>query len=366
MFIAVLSQLTSKQVIYMNSVIELDVGIDFSMDVLSSIIEMNKNSSDVKVTEVYGSIQTQFLELPSARPDFRLSSCNKIEFEKYVDVARNNNICVCYAANAPFSYAVSDYHKDFKKILASLQYLERIGVEHIIVSNPLLMEFVSNYSDLRIKISTIQSVNRVSSLKYYSDYNVNRICPDIYLNRNIASLKSLSTEARKYGIELELLVNEICLYGDAPCSNILRTACYLHSCLGGNPDSLFNNWPFERCQTERKKHPICWLKIPYILPQYLKYYQEHAEIKHFKITGRTNTHEYLLNTLKHYMNLEYKGTIQELFMLPSNQFSGAVPIYAEQLVNDGFFDELYNFKSCDYKCERCLFCNEYGRKMSLI
>lgn len=352
-----------KKGIYMHSTIELDVGIDFSMDVLRAIIEKNKDSKDVKVTELYGSLQTRFFDIPSARPDFRLSSCNRQEFEKYVDIAKSNGIYVCYTTNAPFSNSVLNYHNELKKTIDALHYLEDIGIEHVIVSNPLLMEIISNYSNLKIKISTIQGVNRASSIKHYANYNVYKLCPDIYVNRNILLLKSLYTEAKKYGIELELLANEICLYGDTPCNNILRTACYTHSSLGGNPDALFNNWPFERCQAERDKYPICWLKIPYILPQYLQYYQEHTGINHFKITGRTNTHTYLLNTLHHYMNLDYSGKLQNLFMLPSNQINSNVSIYADHL-ND-FFDNLYRLESCDYKCESCLFCYKYGKSIGI-
>ena len=349
----------------MGAIVEYDVGTDFDMDVLSAIIEMNRASRDAKVTEVYGSLRTHILNLPSARPDFRLSTCTKLEFEKYVALAERNEITVNYAVNAPFSSSINNYYEEIGEIVSLLKYLENVGVKRIIVSNPLLMEIVSDYTDLKLKISTIQGVNRASSIKYYAANNVDMICPDIYVNRNIPLLQSMSVEARKHGVELELLANEICLFGDTPCSNTLRTACYTHSSLGGNPDSLFNNWPFERCQTERRKHPVCWLKIPYILPQYVTYFQEQTGIRHFKISGRTNTHEYLLKTVRCYMEMDFKGKIQELFMLPSNHVDFDVDVSAEQLMNCGFFDKLYSSKACDYRCENCRFCDEYGRLLGL-
>ena len=349
----------------MNAIVEFDVGTDFDTDVLSAIIEMNRTSQNAKVTEVYGSLRTGVLNLPSARPDFRLSTCTKLEFEKYVAFARRNGIAVNYAVNSPFSSSIDAYHEQIEEIASLLKYLENVGVERIIVSNPLLMEIASEYTNLKLKISTIQGVNRASAIKYYAAYNVDRICPDIYVNRNIPLLQSMSTEAEKHGMGLELLANEICLFGDTPCSNTLRSACYSHSSLGGNPNSLFNNWPFERCQTERKRHPVCWLKIPYILPQYVAYYQEQAGIRHFKISGRTNTHEYLLKTVRCYMEMDFRGKIQELFMLPDNHVDFDVDVSAEQLMNCGFFDKLYSSKACDYKCESCRFCDEYGKLLGL-
>ena len=350
----------------MSAVVEYDVGTDFDRNVLSTIIRMNKVSQHAKVTEVYGSLRRNQLNLPSARPDFRLSTCTKLEFEQYVALARRNGIVVSYAVNAPFTSSVDSYHDELGEIVRLLKYLEDVGVECVIVSNPLLMEIASAHTSLKLKVSTIQGVNRASSIKYYAAFNVGRICPDIYVNRNIPLLRSMSEEARKHGIELELLANEICLFGDAPCSNTLRAACYAHSSLGGNPDSLFGNWPFGRCQAERRKHPVCWLKIPYILPQYVAYFAEQTGIRHFKISGRTNTHEYLLKTVRAYMDMHFEGRIQELFMLPGNNIDCDVDLTAEQLEDCGFFDELYRSRACDYTCESCRFCDGYARSFGLL
>ena len=346
-------------------IVEYDVGTDFDLDVLSALVEMNETSQHARIAEVYGSLQTSVLDLPSARPDFRLSACTMRDFERYVDLAQRNGITVSYAVNAPFTSSINDYHECVDEVVGLLKYLESVGITCIIVSNPLLMEIASECTDLRLKVSTIQGVNRASSIKYYAAYNVDRICPDIYVNRNTGLLRSMSDEAKRHGIELELLANEICLFGDTPCSNMLRAACYAHSSLGGNPDALFDNWPFARCQAERKKNPICWLKIPYILPQYVGFYREQTGISHFKISGRTNTHEYLLKTVRCYMEMSFEGKIQELFMLPSNRSDGDVDVTAEQLISSGFFDKLYGSRACDYKCESCRLCDEYGRSFGL-
>jgi len=348
-----------------SSVIELNVGTDFDLDVLAEIIKLNEASNDVKITEVYGSLKTCFLDLPSARPNFRLSASNRQNLERYIAIARDSGITVNYTVNAPFFISVAEYQDKLTKTIEHLRYLESIGIERVIVANPLLMEIISEHTGLAIKVSTIQGINNTSAIKYYSSFNVDRICPDIYVNRNLVLLKSMADEARKYGIELELLANEICLYGDSPCSNILRTSCYMHSALGGNSDHHFNNWPFQRCQEARDRHPICWLKIPYILPQYLKYYQDQADINHFKITGRTNTHEYLLKTVRCYMQKEYTGIIRDLFMLPDNRPRGKSEISTELLLHNGFFDELYRFRSCDYQCNSCHYCDRFAQRLSL-
>ena len=97
----------------------------------------------------------------------------------------------------------------------------------------------------------------------------------------------------------------------------------------------------------------------------MTYYLAQSGIRHFKISGRTNTHEYLLKTVRCYMEMDFRGKIQELFMLPDNHVDFDVDVSAEQLMNCGFFDKLYSSKACDYKCESCRFCNEYGKLLGL-
>lgn len=349
----------------MDSIIELNVGTDFDISVLNSIIEMNEEHDDVKVTEVYGSLRSEYIDMPSARPDFRLSDSGRDNFEEFIRVAGEAGISINYTSNASFSKSVDEYNLKREKIVDVFKYLESVGVKSVIIANPLLIELVSENTNLKIKVSTILGVNKASAIKHYANSHVNKICADIYVNRNIPLLKAMQDEAFKYDIDIELLANEICLYGDAPCSNVLRSSCYTHSSLGGNKDKAFNNWPFERCQRARQEYPICWLKIPYILPQYLKYYKEHTGIRHFKITGRTNTHEYLLKTLRCYMDMEYDGSIPELFMLPQNISNKEIVIGTDTLTGMGFFDNLLNNKQCDYNCESCGFCDGYADKLGI-
>ncbi len=349
----------------MDSIIELNVGTDFDISVLRSIIEMNETSEEVKVTEVYGSLRSEYVDMPSARPDFRLSNSDRVNFEEYIKIAKKNGISINYTANASFSRAIDEYAGKKNEICDVFRYLESVGVNSVIVANPLLVEMVEECTDLKIKISTIQGINKPSAIKHYANGHVYKICADIYVNRNIPLLKAMQDEAKKYNIEIELLANEVCLFGDAPCSNVLRSSCYAHSSMGGNKNKLFNNWPFERCQRARQEYPICWLKIPYILPQYLKFYVEHTGIHNFKITGRTNTHDYLLRTLKAYMDMEYEGSIPELFMLPQNISNKDVLIYTDQLEETGFFDNLLKKKQCDYRCEECGFCEAYWKKLEI-
>lgn len=344
----------------MKQVLTLNVGTNFSYEQIAKFIELNKSDLPVKIHTLYGSLRNSIMGIPSARPDFRIGNRTIKDFEKFVQLAIENGIEIEYAANATLNASINDLDLGQSDLINKFKYLESIGVKRLIVSNPLLMEIISDHTSLKIKASTILGINKPMALSYYAKYNVDNICPDIYINRNLPLLCELHQEGAKYGIELELLVNETCFYGDTPCNNMLRYSCYQHSSMGGNPDKLFSGWPFSRCQEERKNHPICWLKIPYILPQHIREYAEITGITKFKVSGRTNTTQYLLNILEKYMNENFVGNVEELFMLPQNvtsSISGKFDV--EKLISLKHFDKWMNSKSfCDYNCHICRHCEK--------
>ncbi|MBE5742669.1 MAG: hypothetical protein E7360_05075 [Clostridiales bacterium] len=349
----------------MDKKIILNVGTDFSLKQIEKYKELNQKYSEVKIGSVFGSLNSKELDVRSARPDYRIGNTTFSEFEKYVQMANDLNIEVEYTANATLYSSLDNLHGNLPKITENFKTLEKIGVKRLIVSNPLMMEIVHEYTGLKQKASTIMGINKPSAIKHYAKYGVDSICTDIYVNRNVPLLKELQTEALKYGAEIELLANEVCFYGDTPCSNVLRSACYQHSSFGGNYNKYFNNWPFSRCQSEREKYPVCWLKIPYILPQHTKIYQKNTGISRFKISGRTNSWEYLSSIVEKYLSQTFSGDIHNLFMLPQNTSSFTHKnITVEQLDNLSFFNKwTVEKKGCNYNCSTCGYCDKIYEKL---
>ena len=356
-----------KRMLLMENEITLNVGTNFRINQIERFAELNKRYEGIRIGSVFGSLRTDVLDLPSARPDFRLAETDQRTFELFVSIARKSRIEVEYAANATLNNNIIKIHEDLKEIISQFRYLESVGVTRVILSNPLLMEIVSEYTNLKIKVSTVVGINKPNAIKHYSRLNVDNICPDIYINRNFALLKDLQKVAFDYNIKVELLANEVCFYGDVPCNNVLRTACYEHSSMGGNPLQLFNNWPFQRCQAEREKSSSCWLKIPFILPQHIKKYSELTGITRFKVSGRTNTETYLFWIIEKYMAQKFEGEIRNLFMLPQNNVPTAnFSITIEDLEKEGFFSSRFNGDGCcNYNCHECCYCDKIYEKLRL-
>lgn len=342
----------------------LTVGTNFDIDQLEYFIDCNERFDNVKIDKVYGSIRTEHINLFSARPNFRLGNANRKSFEKYVKLAREHKIGVDYTANALLNMSVETLYEKETSIVDHFKYLESVGITRIIVANPLIMELVAKHTSLKIKCSTILGINRVNAIKYYAQYRVDSICPDIYINRNIPLLADIQQECQKYGINLELLANEVCMFGDIPCNNMLRTNCYIHSSLGGNPQNRFDFWPFSRCQAARKETPASILKIPFVLPIHLERYLQETGISSFKISGRTNTFEYLSSTVEKYMSQSFEGPIENLFMLPQNiQHTVEESITVEQLMEQKFFEKIFSRSNCcDYQCHKCQYCDKIYEK----
>lgn len=343
----------------------LTVGTNFDYRQLDFFIKCNEQYDEVKIDKVYGSLRTDKINLPSARPDFRLGNSDRKVLESFVKTAKNNNICVDYTVNALLNMPVEELYSKKQEIIDLFRYLESIGVERIIAANPLIMELITEYTGLKIKCSTILGIDRVSAIKHYSKYRVDYICPDIYINRNISLLAEMNKACQKYGMNLELLANEICIFGDAPCSNVLRTNCYLHSSFGGNPNNRFDSWPFSRCQKARQDYPESILKIPFILPNHMNYYYNNCCIKYFKVSGRTNTFEYLTYVVEKYLSQEFDESIENLFMLPQNTKHAAnKSINYKTLEENGFFERILNpANPCDYQCHKCRYCENFYEKL---
>ena len=66
------------------------VGVNFDFDLLDKIIELNKASEKGVITELYGS-DREHSKL-AARPGFRLPDISSKDLEKYIRIAKDNNI----------------------------------------------------------------------------------------------------------------------------------------------------------------------------------------------------------------------------------------------------------------------------------
>jgi hypothetical protein len=347
--------------------ITLIIGCTWDFEQLDLIIELNKKYQDrkIRVSELYGSLRSSYIPLPSARPDYRIPNVSLAHFKKYVAKARDNHIGINYACNGTLIDGVKQLHKKKGIFGDTFKMLEDVGVSRLMFSNPLLIEIAKEYCTVPIDISTIFHPTFIANLPIYAEWNVDKVHMNIYLNRDIQFLKKYNDAAKKYNIRPCLLANEFCMFGLSPCSGIMRDACYNCSTAGGNEKDYFSNWPFARCHNARRGNPVAWLIACFILPQHLKFYKEQTGISNFKITGRTNPVEHVTFLIKTYLSENYQGKIVNLWVDPGKPAKSLIEeqfnIEVSELEDVDFFSRWFSRKypPCDFSCGlNCTWCKD--------
>ncbi len=297
---------------------QFKVGVNFEEKLLNNIIELNKEQTENFVTELYGSIACD--HQLAARPAFRLPQISDEELKKYITKARNKGIVFNYTLNSISPYvSKKEFANNLDKIINRINYLKDIGVYRFTISNPILLEIFKKYIDrnTRIEISTISHVDTLTQIKFYNDeYCVDKICCNLLKNRDFNWLEKASNYCYNNNIILELMVNEFCGVGGNNYGThcIYRDSCYIcHATNVNESDALsFDNYPMKFCTQSRNKNPANWLRMNWIRPDDLHYYND-IGIYNFKITGRTGSSNYIIKTLNAYLNEHYEGNLINLW-----------------------------------------------------
>lgn len=338
--------------------INLVVGCTWDFEQLDLIIKSNEEYKDkrIGICELYGSLRSSYIHLPSARPNYRIPDVDFNHFRKFVAKARDNNVGINYTCNGSFTEPIAEVYRRKNILRDAFQMLEDVGVSRFTFSNPLLIEIAKKNCNIPVDISTIIHPTFLTNLPVYGAWNVDKVYTNIYLNRNVPFLKKYNNVANKYNIRPCLIVNEFCMFGLSPCSGILRDACYNCSTAGGNENGYFCNWPYGRCHSARMENVVSWLSACFILPQHLRFYKKETGISNFKVTGRTNSVEHVTFLMKMYLSEDYQDELVNLWVDPGEPAKSVIEkkfdIRASELEKVDFFNRWFSNKypACDFSC----------------
>lgn len=133
--------------------------------------------------------------------------------------------------------------------------------------------------------------------------------------------------------------------------------------------SEFNNYPMNLCMASRDMNPSNWLKLRFIRPEDIKFYND-IGITNFKITGRTGSSEYIIRTLSAYLNESFEGNLINLWkplesILDESKESNATHSIPNKSL-DGFIDIwVKDKKQCDLEVcgQTCNYCERFYKKV---
>jgi collagenase-like PrtC family protease len=235
-------------------------------------------------------------------------------------------------------------------------------VARVVITHPLVLAEFSKRFEYPIEISTVFAINSIVQLIELKNIapNIDRICMNLSLNRDMVFLDEFTAAAREIGVEVELLANEFCLFD---C--IYRNSCYALSSVQDRKEILFDTYPWGWCTKKRDENPVEWIKSRFILPQWMKYYNDKIGINRFKITGRTHPTDYIVKTARSYISEDFQGNLLELWG-PLENIDSAGNVGPKYYIDTSkldvnFLSCFYNKslevdKSCHINCGSCKYC----------
>ena len=130
----------------------------------SKIAQLNTKGYPGKVHELYGSMRSSKIALPTSRPDFRLPDITDAYLIDYVKACHDNGLIFNYTMNANFIGNLEDISNKYEDIVNALKFLENeVKVDRITVAHPILLDIVCKHTSIPIEVSTVLNVNSLQA-----------------------------------------------------------------------------------------------------------------------------------------------------------------------------------------------------------
>ncbi|MBC8521394.1 MAG: U32 family peptidase [Methanomicrobia archaeon] len=233
--------------------------------------------------------------------------------------------------------------------------LNKADVDGVTVAEPYLIELLRDFP-METVISCVAHVDSPQRAEFFDALGADTITVDTNINRNFGVLKAIM---RAVDCTIRILVNEGCLY-KCPFrhshfnlfSHITTSSLNARS----QPLNTFGDYYFDKCISIRVRDPSQIIRSPWIRPEDVKEY-EAIGIEEFKISGRANTVNWILNDMQAYSSRSYEGNLLDLLDCPAE-------------LKDMFFIDnadlegaINQWKGCKKICEECRYCDELTSKV---
>ncbi len=341
----------------------------FTDDFIADLAALNSQFSESghRVFELYGSFQHGSFH--SARPAKYLPLISRPAFKKHVQLALEQNIRFNYLLNAP-TYANLEYtHTGRKEFEELLQFLCDCGVASVTVTAPYLIDIIkSRFPQLEVVVSTIGYVGAQRGITQFEDIGASRIVLDVEVNRDFRFLRHVTP---KTNVDLEIMVNPVCLYQCHFKFNHYCTAGFgghAHKDGCGHPyNQYYLNW----CYLEKLKNLGEFMRSPWVRPEDLHLYEAFG-LHHFKIVGRGLASEEILRLARFYLQGEFQGNLLALLGWPhwlqfrktaEGELLDPLEISLENEGLAGFLDFFHEQEpDCRLGCDGCGHCDKWAAK----
>lgn len=260
------------------------------------------------IYEVYGKMKNDFIG--GGRPNNGLHDVEKDRFEKHVKKVRESGIKFNYLLNGS---CLSNREQDIEwqnKFKVFLEYLSKVGVNALTVSNPFILQFIKKYfkEEFTVRVSTFACVDSYEKAKYWEDMGADYICADfVKINRDFDELKYMVDNLKTS--KIEILVTNSCLKN---CPMIYTHTTGLSHASGiSNEKTKYEDWGLFFCQKKELEDVSEYIKSPWVRPEDIIYYEK-IGIENFKITERDFPTSELVKRVKAYTTRSFDGNLLDL------------------------------------------------------
>lgn len=260
----------------------------------------------------YPEVKSLFGALPNSvisggRPAYIIKDTNDEDIRNYIKRVHDKRWDFNYNINSTCLANRECGKEGFKQIIDYIEWVVSLGVTSVTIANANLINIVrKNFPDLKIKVSTFQKIATLPQAQRFEDMGVEAIMLSEHVNRGFKLLREIRKHVK---CKLILIANVGCIFN---CPNSHSHANSIaHSGIAGENKSLMTEAYHTYCYEKRLQDPAELVKIRWIRPDDVAYYED-IGIDMLKIIERYSTTDALTERMKAYHERKYDGNIIDL------------------------------------------------------
>lgn len=273
----------------------------------------------------------------------------------YVERARSRGLPFYYALNVACLGNRELTAEGQRWLVERLGWLEELGVEGVVLSNPYLVAFArARFPQLRVAVSTAARIDSVDKARFFEDRGAELLYLPEYVNRDLRLLREIRRRVR---CRLALLANVGCLL-HCPIRDY-HVSLVSHS---GDSHELgtYVDYPLMWCTREKAVDPAQMLKAPWIRPEDLGLYEE-LGYDVFKLAGREMEPDWILRAARAYAARRWDGDLNDLILgFDHLEPFGTLPLRIPNRALDGFVEFFRKKHDCRLGCRDCRYCDDWA------
>ena len=328
---------------------------DFKKETIDAYEQLNQKYNHARVIETYGSV-TVNNDFESGRTVSLLPQIDWDMLREYANYGNQKGLRFNYTLNGSHMLNKEFTPKGVLEILGFIGKLANAGIRSVTVALPSVMEIIASSGyDMEIKASVICLINNPNKAMVYKNKGISRIVADETITRDFKTLKKIT---RAFGDKVEIIVNSIC---HQDCTHRMFHYNQISCDSTGTSVETATNYYNHRCLLRRYEEPANLLRLAWVRPEDLKYYND-IGIRYFKIQGR---HTVLkgdpVRAVECYFKESFDGDLLELLDLfaPTTHFKTRI---ANKKMTDFIKPFVEKEDFCARDCPACRYCDRFAEK----